>query len=412
MNKNILASLFLIMSTLLVSSCLKDQDDVFDKSASIRSTEYLKNARKVLTSSENGWVMNYYPDNLQGYGGFSYVLKFDDQKVTAYFVNGKTDAAGVPQPETSTYSMTNEDGPCLSFDTYNSYLHNYATPSAGAYEAMGGDFIFIILNISDDENTITLKGTRSGNLVRLYRNTMAPAQYIIECKSIADTQLYETFEHDGLLLELDMESQQATITAGEESEDRAFIITNKGIRLYEPVTIGGKTYDTFTYNADNNTYTSDQNQGVVMAGRLPDGWRSYEDLAGQYTVGTSTITIKTNNDGETYSITGLVEDIDGTVTASYKFTKGSFVLSPQYVGMYAGKYYIWLLAYGDSGLAWDSSIQFKGKNSATDPLTITFSNSSWSTFWAGAFTADPPTGDSYAGYWQQFSDPLEFKRID
>ena len=53
MNKNILASLFLIMSTLLVSSCLKDQDDVFDKSASIRSTEYLKNARKVLTSSEN-----------------------------------------------------------------------------------------------------------------------------------------------------------------------------------------------------------------------------------------------------------------------------------------------------------------------------------------------------------------------
>mgnify|MGYP002526332663 CR=1 FL=1 len=148
MNKNIIACLFLLVSTLLLSSCLKDQDDVFDKSASIRTTEYLNNARKVLTSSEKGWVMNYFPDNLQGYGGFSYVLKFDNQNVTAYFVNGKTDDTGIPQPEASTYSLTNEDGPCIAFDTYNSYLHYYATPSAGAYEAKGGDFIFIIMNKS------------------------------------------------------------------------------------------------------------------------------------------------------------------------------------------------------------------------------------------------------------------------
>lgn len=412
MNKNIIACLFLLVSTLLLSSCLKDQDDVFDKSASIRTTEYLNNARKVLTSSENGWVMNYFPDNLQGYGGFSYVLKFDNQNVTAYFVNGKTDDTGIPQPEASTYSLTNEDGPCIAFDTYNSYLHYYATPSAGAYEAKGGDFIFIIMNISEDENVITLKGNRSGNLVRLYRNTMKPEQYISECKTIVDTQLYETFEQDDVKMELDLESQQATIAVGEESEARAYVITNKGIQLYEPVTVGGKTYDTFTYNADNNTYTSDQNQSVVMTGKLPDGWRSYEDLAGRYKVGSSTITVETNADGKTYSITGFVNGVNGTITASYKFTRGSFVLSPQYVGMYGSKYYIWLLAYGDDGLSWDSSIQFKGKNSATDPLTITFSNSSWSTVWAGAFEADPPTGDSYAGYLQQYTDPLVFNRID
>lgn len=404
--------LFLMMSVLLTTSCLKNQDDVFDKSASIRSIEYLDNARKVLTSAENGWVMDYYPGSSLGYGGFSYVLKFDNSNVTTYFVNGKTDAAGVPLPETTTYSLTNEDGPVIAFDTYSDYLHYFATPSAGAYEAKGGDFIFIILNISDDQNTITLKGNRSGNLVRLYRNTMSPEQYISECMAVTKSQLYETFALDDTLLELDLETQQATISVGEESAEIPFIINNKGIKLYEPVTVGGKTFDAFTYNAENNTYTPVDDQSTVLVGKLPAGWRSYEDLAGKYTVGSSTITVKTNPDGETYSITGFVGRVDGTITASYKFTKGSFVLSPQYAGMYNDTYYIWLLAYGDEGLSWDQSIQFKGKNSATDPLTITFSAAGWDTIWAGAFEADPPTGDSYAGYLQQYTDPLVFKRID
>lgn len=400
------------MSVLLMSSCLKNQDDVFDKSASIRSSEYLKNAREVLTSAENGWVMNYYPDNLQGYGGFSYVLKFTNSQVSAYFVNGDFDSSSLPVAETSTYSMTNEDGPCISFDTYNKYLHYYATPSAGAYEAQGGDFIFIILNISEDKNTITLKGNRSGNLVYLYRNTKTPEEYITECVQVAKSQLYETFASENVLLDLDLEAQQASITIGEITEETAFVINDKGLQLYRPVTIAGKTFSTFIYDAANNTYTSGEDNTLVLKGRLPDGWRSYEDLAGKYKVGESTIIVTTTGDGETYSITGFVDGVSGTIKASYKFTKGSFVLSPQYAGMYGSSYYIWLLAYGDAGLSWDESIQFKGKNSATDPLTITFANSSWDTIWAGAFSADPPTGDNYAGYLQQYSDPLTFERID
>ena len=419
MNKKILSFAFLLTSVLLMTSCLKDQDDTFDKQASIRSTEYLNNARKVLTSAENGWVMNYYPHNQRKFGGYSYVVKFDENNVEAYFVNGKTESrvvngspVEVPVSETSTYSLTNEDGPCIAFDTYNSYLHYFATPSAGAYEAQGGDFIFIILNISDDQNTITLKGNRSGNLIRLYRNTISPEDYISQCASVTKSQLYETFINGDQKLDIDLESQQATVSVGDSSKVTSYIITNKGLRLYEPVTIGGKTFDTFTYDAANNSYTPDNDNASVMVGTLPDGWQSYEDLAGKYKVGASTITVKTNPDGETYTITGFVNSVSGTVTASYKYTKGSFILWPQYVGMYGSSYYIWLLAYGDDGLSWDEDILFKGKNSSTTPLTITFSASGWSTIWAGAFEGETPSGDSYAGYLQQYSEPLVFERID
>ena len=416
MNKNKIAYLFLMMSVMLMSSCLKNQDDVFDKSASIRSIEYLENARKVLTSAESGWVMNYYPDNLQSFGGFSYVLKFTDSQVSAYFVNGDYDSSSQPIAETSTYSLTNEDGPCISFDTYNKYLHYYATPSAGEYEAKGGDFIFVIMNISEDKNTITLKGNRSGNEVVLYRNQTTPAQYISECKQVSDGQLYETFVKDDMTLELDLESQQATVTIGQETKSSAYVLTNKGLKLYKAITIGQRTFDSFTYDASQNTYTTDDSEANVLVGKLPDGWRSYEDLAGRYYVGTAEnaniCTITANGDGSSYTIKNLDKRLDGTVTAYYKYTKGSFVISPQSMGMYGSDYYVWLIAVGDNSMSWDTSIQFKGKNSATNPLTITFSGGEFNALWTYAFTDNPPTGDGRAGYFTQFESPFTLVRVE
>lgn len=416
MNKNKISYLLLMMSVLLMSSCLKNQDDVFEKSASIRSMEYLDNARKVLTSAENGWVMNYYPDNLQGIGGFSYVLKFTDSQVSAYFVNGDYDSSSQPIAETSTYSMTNEDGPCISFDTYNKYLHYYATPSAGEYEAKGGDFIFIIMNISEDKNTITLKGNRSGNEIVLYRNQTTPEQYITECKQVCDGQLYETFVKDDVTMELDLETQQASITIGEETKSTAYVLTNKGLKLYKTITIGQRTFDSFTYDASKNTYTTDDSEASVLVGKLPDGWRSYEDLAGKYYVGTAEnahiCTITANGDGSSYTIKNLDDAVEGTVTAYYKYTKGSFVISPQSMGMFNNTYYVWLIAVGDNAMAWDPSIQFKGKNSATTPLTITFAGGEYNELWTYAFTDNPPTGDGRAGYLTQFESPFTLVRVE
>ena len=424
MSKKIIAYLFLMLPALLTTSCLTDQEDIFDKSASIRSAEYLENARKVLTSAENGWVMNYYPDNLQSFGGYSYVLTFDENNVTAYFVNGKTETRTlsdgsteeVPVPETSIYSLTNEDGPCISFDTYNSYLHYFATPSSGEYEAKGGDFIFIILNISEDQNTITLKGNRSGNLVRLYRNTETPVKYISDCISVTKGQLYETFVKDDVTMELDLESQQVTVAVGEETAKSSYIITNKGIKFYEPLTVAGRTFDSFDYNEANHSYTSKDIESMELVGKLPDGWRSYEDLAGRYRVGTADdahiCTITANGDGESYTISNLDSRLNGTATAYYKFTRGSFVISPQPMGMYGSSYYAWLIAISDNAMAWDTSIQFKGRNSATDPLTITFSGGEYTELWTYAFTDDPPTGDGRAGYFTQFESPFTLVRVD
>jgi hypothetical protein len=47
MKKKIFVYLLLMMPALLLTSCLKDQEDVFDKPASIRTKEYLEKTRRV-----------------------------------------------------------------------------------------------------------------------------------------------------------------------------------------------------------------------------------------------------------------------------------------------------------------------------------------------------------------------------
>ena len=77
MKKIIFAYILMMLPAVLMTSCLKGQEDKFSESASQRSANYLAYVKEVLMSSENGWVLNYFPDRNQSYGGYAYTVKFD-----------------------------------------------------------------------------------------------------------------------------------------------------------------------------------------------------------------------------------------------------------------------------------------------------------------------------------------------
>ena len=108
----------LVLASAALLSCVKDEERIFEDSASARITKYLGEAQKLLVDAPNGWVMYYYPNgpgkerNSQEIGGFVYTLVFTDKEVTAWteiFEGGST----------SLYSMSTDDGPILNFDTFN-----------------------------------------------------------------------------------------------------------------------------------------------------------------------------------------------------------------------------------------------------------------------------------------------------
>ena len=236
---NIILFLLMALPTLLLTSCLKDQEDLFPDSASARTVKYLENAQKVLMSSEKGWLLNYYPDRDQSYGGCAYVLKFGEDKVEV----ASELADDVAETLTTTYIMKNEDGPVLMFDTYNDYMHYFATPSgssgAGGYEAYDGDFIFIIMDISEDQNTITLKGSRSGNIMYMHRMTSTASEYLQKVLEIEELMpVNYKFMKDTMEVKVKMSDGRVSFTSDTLDLETAYIYTDDGIEFYEPIEIG------------------------------------------------------------------------------------------------------------------------------------------------------------------------------
>lgn len=273
MKKKLFAYILMMLPALLMTSCLKDQDDKFSESASERAANYLSKTKEVLTSSEQGWVLNYFPDRKQSYGGYSYTLKFDDQNVTACWELSEDERESI----TTTYTLDNEDGPSISFDTYNDFLHYFATPhgssGAGGYQAYDGDFIFIIMDISEDQNTITLKGNRSGNIMYMHRLDESIEDYQTALREFTDNLVFNTavcdLNGEEYTMSLLIDDRYINIEDSEGGTIEApFCFDKDGFTLYEPITIGNSEVKSFKYDEEEGTFTAVEDNSVVFTGLL------------------------------------------------------------------------------------------------------------------------------------------------
>lgn len=250
---NIFTLLVMLFTASVMTSCLKDQEDLFDESASKRLSEYLTNVQDVLVSAENGWVLDYYPDRNLSYGGYVYTLKFDRESVEARFEN----AENVKDSIVTLYKLCNESGPCILFDTYNEYLHYFTTPTGssgpGGYQAYDGDHMLLVLGISEDKNTITLKGTRSGNVMYMHRLTNSPVDYL---NNVLDSK--KGMRYKKYILEITRDNIVDTVMVRNAggvmlfsymedsipvSQSVAYIYSPEGLKFHDPIEVLGHTIE-------------------------------------------------------------------------------------------------------------------------------------------------------------------------
>ena len=345
--KNLIYSL--LAAACVLSSCVKDQEMLFDKSATVRLNEALANAQKVLTSAPNGWVMHYYPEGDQIYGGFMHTMVFTEEEVTVQ-------SECFDGEYTSLYKMTRDYGPVLSFDTDNYAFHYFATPSgsmkneygeSGRYQAYKGDFEFMILKATPEE--VILKGKRTGNHIHMYPLTETPSQFMDKVNAMVEDLFVSSFSGtvggaDEMSLYLALGSRQATFTlTGDKYKNKdgdplkvtsAYIYTPEGISFYEPVEVGPYTIDELAYTADTQSLSS-SSPAISLKGELPEGWHAYKDFLGTYTLKFNTdkeiadIEIKADVAGQSYIVSGLSEAFD--VAATYDLGLGRIHIQAQYV---------------------------------------------------------------------------------
>lgn len=250
----------LVLSTLSLQSCLKDDENLFDKSASERMAQSLNTYQNLLVSSENGWVLEYYPEEKQSYGGFVYTVKFTQDKATAS-LDIATTAPNTYASETCLYRLIADKGPVLTFDSYNFLIHYFANPSSAKPDGYNGDYEFVLMGHTD--NVITLKGKKTGNRMTLTKLTEPYDSYLAKIsnsrqKFASVPQISLTV--GGKVLVATKTSAKLNLTYTENNTPTdisvAYIPTTVGIKLYDTITVNGVKMKDFKFNADNSALIS------------------------------------------------------------------------------------------------------------------------------------------------------------
>lgn len=346
------------------TSCLKEQDDYFPESPSERMASTMERVHTLLCNAEYGWEFEYYPGSSMDYGGIVYTVKFD--KLTA-----EVACSLVPDSTyTSYYRMTNDNGPVLTFDTYNPLLHYFSTPSASEYEAKGGEFEFVVDSIADD--LIVLYGKKTRNTMYLRRLTAPAAGYTAKAIHVYDNFVERisgtigNVEAEGVF---NLSNKHLTLVAGSDTIRNAFSFTDYGIHFYRPMTVGGVKVQSFAYDADTRMLTClDKGAEQISVQGIPfdEKKMALKDYEGNYALRfsggdrTQRVRIDLNRLDGTLVLSGLSPKYNLRLT--YDYDTGNLKLTPQVVGEINGRTVYFVTYSSERGSVWlsdDASFTIK-----------------------------------------------------
>lgn len=252
--------LILIALPFLLHSCLMEDNDIFSESAAERMSAALKHHQEVLTGAANGWVMEYYPERKQSYGGYTLFMKFEAKdKVTIASERGGDKA------ESSMYQLIGDSGPVLTFNTHNSLFHYFSDPrnpdGIGPEDSgMGGDYEFLVLESTSTK--VTLKGKKTGN--RIIMTPMAAGDHWGDkMKEYQDA----TSKIQGLNFSMSMGELKGNASISYRTFDITYpgansavesvkasyrILPTDEIEFYEPLKIAGKEIAKMKFSVNEN----------------------------------------------------------------------------------------------------------------------------------------------------------------
>lgn len=205
MKKYLIYAMSLLLAGSGFSSCTNEEDDIFEASPADRLNQAQEEYTKLLCKPANGWAMQYFADN-DNEGGYTFLMKFRDN--TSVTIAGNNQWIGnTYKEETSMYELISDNGPVLTFNTFNDVFHIFSTPedlpSTSDNEAgygHRGDYEFIVMDATDE--LITLKGKKTG--IRVLMTPLADdvdwATYLNDLKAKARALFNDKF--DPLILDL------------------------------------------------------------------------------------------------------------------------------------------------------------------------------------------------------------------
>ena len=367
---------------------------MFGESSSKRLQQALEDARTVLRSSENGWVMDYYIGDDSSYGGYAFTVKFDSLTVTASSELSKG-------ASTSYYKLTTDNGPVLTFDTYNDVFHALATPSAGNYEGNHADYEFQIVSATPE--LVVMRGRRTNNYVYLHPLTTTSEEYLAKVanteKKFIVASLSTEIDGKNVSADFDINNRQVAFystTDSTYSSNCAFSFTDTGVRFNAPVEAFGKTLSNLSFDPETMSFTSNDkgSEQLVIKGLLPADYVYYDQIPGDYVFKYQKrdedkyvdvnvdVTLTPTEDQSGFVMNGVIDGYG--ITLNYDKAKGILYMVPQALGKISSGNVVWLFGAffeGEGGSISEVGMQTKWNKDLQNPVLT----------WNPIETLDTPT---------------------
>lgn len=186
--KKILSIALLLGTALLYTGCVNEEDDLFSQSAAERLNQATIDYTERLINTPAGWAIEYYPtpdvlspddDNAPMARGYLLLGKFVkggsvdmgmNISGTDFVKNNYIDQNifGKYVSDKSTWDVITDNGPVLSFNSYNKCMHIFSDPAIfKTGSGLEGDYEFTIISLPEEGNTSMLKGKKRGTYVRM-----------------------------------------------------------------------------------------------------------------------------------------------------------------------------------------------------------------------------------------------------
>ncbi len=408
--KKIINSILIGSAILGLSSCsLHDDTELFGEPAAERLEKSVAADKALLESASNGWELHLWTGEDYSAGGYTYFMKFANDKVTV-----SSDIATADMKTTSSYDVISDQGPVLTVNTFNEIFHYLAQPSMADDDGEQQDFEFVIMRTTND--SIYLRGKKWGNHMVMTR-VAESTSWEDEINKIQqmDEDLMRTFavvEGNDTLGDVSLsDDRMLTYTKKDGSYDKIpYYVSTTGITLAKPLEVNSKSMQTLNYNTEDLSLTSTETtaQGLKLSVLVPDNYMRYKEFEGNYNIttywGASTrvLSLVPAGDGKTYLLKGMNDNFDLTLT--YDKAAGTLNLNSQHLYDYDG-YQLWLCgwnAFGTGSLTWSTSAGMVISHDISKPGTVLrFDPNSYTgvisdSFYLALFKGSPSTS-TYAG---------------
>lgn len=369
---------------LMMQSCLFSEKDIFDESSAERAIGSVNECQEILKSAPNGWLLEYYTGEDAEYGGFNILAKFDGKNVSMAAEVATANYA-VGEISTTLYKVDSYQGTELSFDSYSELIHQFCEPNSFTDPGYAGDYEFVIRSASKDK--IVLTGKKHGVMLVM---TPLPEDlnwqdYLTKVATLADDAGFSTYKLKvkGKEIASMGQNEHAFIITDKDATGTVtmhrfpFIYTSEGVKLFEPMTVGGVTMHAFKWDSEAMVYTcTDPGVDAKIEFFCPEGYYQY---LGNYimTNGAQKIPVSLQQKrlGKSYVMTLLYSGgaIKLDLVFDYNLETGCIDVMAQKVGIYEG-FDVYFYPGAGNNFYPAMGYGFLGKviSAPTDPLKISF----------------------------------------